>query len=77
MSLWNQPSLFVSGSLYDATKSYEPSFWVAGVAMALSGVMLFVVPPIQRRQEAKRRQACKQVVSSPATSNGNARPQAV
>jgi len=65
----------IAGKLKDDTESYKPGFWVAGIAMALSGVMLFIVPPIQRRQEEKRRKALE--VSSPATSNGNGRPQAV
>ncbi|XP_034237653.1 monocarboxylate transporter 12 isoform X2 [Thrips palmi] len=63
----------IGGKLKDDTNSYKPSFWVAGVAMALSGLMLFVVPPIQRMQAEKRRKA--QIVSSPT--NGNSRPQAV
>lgn len=65
------------GKLKDDLESYKPGFWVAGIAMALSGLMLFVVPPIQRRQEEKRRKKAQVVVSSPATSNGNGRPQAV
>ncbi|KAJ1524199.1 hypothetical protein ONE63_010720 [Megalurothrips usitatus] len=67
----------IGGILYDVTLSYKPSFWVAGVNMAVSGLMLFVIPPIQRRIEARKQKECKRVVSSPAISNGNARPQPV
>ncbi|KAE8746899.1 hypothetical protein FOCC_FOCC006319 [Frankliniella occidentalis] len=66
----------IGGWLFDITQSYKPSFWLAGVTLALSGLMLFVVPPIQKRKAARRRQNGK-VVSLPASSNGSARPQPV
>lgn len=38
----------ISGSLYDLTESYDPGFCLAGVAIALSGLILFLIPPMQR-----------------------------
>ncbi|XP_018324222.1 uncharacterized protein LOC108736335 isoform X2 [Agrilus planipennis] len=40
----------IAGSLYDALHSYDPGFWVSGATVALSGVVLFVIPPIQRHR---------------------------
>ncbi|GLH15381.1 Monocarboxylate transporter 5 [Gryllus bimaculatus] len=51
---WIRLLHYMGGWLYDATGSYNPGFIVAGVTMALSGVMLFVIPPVQRRLAAKR-----------------------
>ncbi|XP_066992599.1 monocarboxylate transporter 12 [Anabrus simplex] len=45
----------IAGILYDALKSYDPGFVVAGVMMAVSGVMLFIIPPVQRRIAQKAR----------------------
>lgn len=41
----------IAGWLYDAHLSYDPGFIVAGVMIAFSGVMLFVIPPMQRHLE--------------------------
>lgn len=38
----------IAGWLYDALNSYNPGFIVAGVTIAISGVILFVIPPMQR-----------------------------
>ena len=40
--------LFVSGWLYDGTGSYDVSFIVAGVVVAISGVMLYFIPLVRR-----------------------------
>lgn len=39
--------------LYDLTGKYEPAFIVAGVAIALSGLILYFIPPLQRYVAAK------------------------
>ncbi|XP_046677004.1 monocarboxylate transporter 12 [Homalodisca vitripennis] len=39
----------IAGWLYDALQSYNPGFYVAGGTLAISGLMLFVVPTLQRR----------------------------
>jgi hypothetical protein len=39
----------LSGFLSDTLKSYDPGFYVAGTMIAFSGVMLFIIPPIQNR----------------------------
>ncbi|XP_001606934.1 monocarboxylate transporter 13 isoform X1 [Nasonia vitripennis] len=38
----------IAGYLRDVTGSYDPGFSVAGIMIAASGLMLFVVPPLQR-----------------------------
>lgn len=38
----------IAGWLYDALDSYNPGFIVAGVTIAISGLMLFVIPSMQR-----------------------------
>lgn len=37
----------IVGSLYDYTKSYVPGFIFAGVMIGVSGLMLFIIPPLQ------------------------------
>lgn len=38
----------MAGWLYDITLSYNPGFILAGSTIAISGVMLFAIPPMQR-----------------------------
>jgi len=38
----------IAGRLKDTTNSYDPAFYVAGVMIAISGLMLFFIPLIQR-----------------------------
>ncbi|KAJ8973699.1 hypothetical protein NQ317_000751 [Molorchus minor] len=38
----------IAGSLFDWTNSYNPGFYLAGVSIALSGLILFTIPPVQR-----------------------------
>lgn len=47
----------IAGWLYDELGSYDPGFYVAGVTIALSGVMLFVIPSLQRRKNARSQEA--------------------
>lgn len=44
----------LAGWLYDITGSYNPGFILAGTTIAISGVMLFAIPPLQRYLERKR-----------------------
>lgn len=44
------------GELYDRTDSYDPAFYLAGICIAISGLMLFSIKPIQRWQLAKERE---------------------
>ncbi|KAL5280247.1 Mct1 family protein [Megaselia abdita] len=37
-----------AGWLYDLTDSYSPGFLLAGITIAISGVILFIIPPLQR-----------------------------
>ncbi|XP_013113022.2 monocarboxylate transporter 12 [Stomoxys calcitrans] len=39
----------IGGWMYDITLSYSPAFILAGVMIAISGLIMFVVPPLQRR----------------------------
>lgn len=41
----------MAGWLFDITKSYVPAFVLAGAMIALSGVILFAIPPLQRRKQ--------------------------
>lgn len=43
----------ILGWLYDVTGKYEPAFIVAGVAIAISGLILYFIPPLQRYVAAK------------------------
>ncbi|XP_057672845.1 monocarboxylate transporter 12 isoform X3 [Diorhabda carinulata] len=43
----------IAGSLFDLTASYNPGFVLAGVAIGISGLILFTIPPIQRWQLKK------------------------
>ncbi|KAF7284159.1 hypothetical protein GWI33_022410 [Rhynchophorus ferrugineus] len=40
----------IAGSLFDLTNSYDPGFCLAGITVGLSGLILFLIPPIQRWQ---------------------------
>jgi hypothetical protein len=40
--------VLVSGWLYDGTGSYDVSFIVAGVIVAVSGIMLYFIPLVRR-----------------------------
>lgn len=51
---------FFSGSLFDVTGSYNPGFILAGTAIGLSGIILFLIPPVQRWQ-AKKNQKLKEI----------------
>lgn len=44
---------FILGWLYDITGKYEPAFIVAGVSIAISGLILYFIPPLQRYVAAK------------------------
>ncbi|XP_058445391.1 monocarboxylate transporter 5 [Malaya genurostris] len=44
----------LAGWLYDLTLSYNPGFILAGSVIALSGVILFSIPPLQRHLARKR-----------------------
>lgn len=44
----------LAGLLYDLTATYVPAFLMAGIMIALSGVVLFAIPPLQRRNLRKQ-----------------------
>ncbi|XP_072936960.1 monocarboxylate transporter 12 [Epargyreus clarus] len=44
----------LAGLLHDKLHSYAPGFYVAGGTIAVSGLMLFVIPIVERRQNRKR-----------------------
>lgn len=48
----------IGGWLYDITESYSPAFILAGVMIAISGLIMFAIPPIQsyyrRKIEAEK-----------------------
>lgn len=46
---------FVLGGLFDITKSYNLSFYLAGFFIALSGLLLFVHPIIKKITQYRRR----------------------
>lgn len=43
----------IAGELFDLLGSYNPGFYVSGVAIAGSGVMLFAIPYVQRWQKKR------------------------
>ncbi len=45
-------SLF-AGWVFDATENYDASFWLMGAMIALSGIMLYPIPLIQKYQLKK------------------------
>uniref|UniRef100_A0A7G3ARK1 Putative monocarboxylate transporter n=1 Tax=Lutzomyia longipalpis TaxID=7200 RepID=A0A7G3ARK1_LUTLO len=47
----------LAGWLYDVTKTYTPAFLMAGITIAVSGVVLFGIPPLQRYLK-RRRSSC-------------------
>jgi MFS transporter, MCT family, solute carrier family 16 (monocarboxylic acid transporters), member 14 len=47
----------IGGWLYDKTLYYEPAFVLAGVSIAISGLMLYFIPPLQRHLERKEANA--------------------
>lgn len=47
----------LAGLLYDMTGSYSPAFLMAGIMIAISGIVLFAIPPTQKylkKRDAKR-----------------------
>lgn len=46
----------IAGSLYDMTQSYLPGFFMAGVTIAISGFVLFAIPPMQRHLARRQQQ---------------------
>ncbi|XP_016982413.1 monocarboxylate transporter 12 [Drosophila rhopaloa] len=46
----------IGGSLYDLTNSYAPAFMMAGLMIAISGLVMFAIPPLQRLQAQKSEQ---------------------
>ncbi|XP_063913750.1 monocarboxylate transporter 9 isoform X1 [Zophobas morio] len=44
----------IAGALYDITLSYNPGFFLAGITISLSGVILFLIPLIYRHRERHR-----------------------
>ncbi|XP_073833642.1 monocarboxylate transporter 1 [Musca autumnalis] len=53
----------IGGWMYDITLSYAPAFILAGIMIAISGLMMFVVPPIQRRQARKQQELNAQEIA--------------
>ncbi|XP_030568244.1 monocarboxylate transporter 5 [Drosophila novamexicana] len=46
----------IGGWMYDITGSYSPAFLMAGLMIAISGLVMFAIPPLQRYQEHKAEQ---------------------
>lgn len=49
----------IGGALFDMTQKYEPAFVLAGVAIALSGIILYFIPPLQRHLQEKEARETK------------------
>ncbi|GFQ74861.1 monocarboxylate transporter 14 [Trichonephila clavata] len=45
----------ITGWLYDFTGSYDPGFYASGIMIAISGLMLFFIPCVERQLENKRK----------------------
>lgn len=48
-----------SGALYDAIGNYESGFYFAGTMIFISGVMLFVLPWMEKKKKERRRHGSK------------------
>ncbi|KAL3280632.1 hypothetical protein HHI36_003868 [Cryptolaemus montrouzieri] len=47
----------IGGALYDLWLSYDYAFYLSGATVAMSGLMLFIIPPVQRCLEKKNRKS--------------------
>lgn len=56
----------LAGWLYDITESYKPGFILAGSTIAVSGTMLFLIPPLQRYLARKARKQQHQMTTAAA-----------
>lgn len=59
----------LAGWLYDITESYKPGFILAGSTIAISGTMLFLIPPLQRYLARKARKQQQQQHTTTAISS--------
>lgn len=55
----------ITGWLYDFTGSYDPGFYASGIMIAISGLMLFFIPCVERQLENKRKNEPKITTTSP------------
>ncbi|KAL3847025.1 hypothetical protein ACJMK2_017961 [Sinanodonta woodiana] len=46
----------LAGWIFDETKSYTISFLMTGIAIAVSGLILFIIPCVQKRQRKRKEQ---------------------
>lgn len=46
----------LAGVLFDMTQTYVPAFLMAGIMITMSGLVLFAIPPLQRRNLRKQKQ---------------------
>lgn len=60
-----------TGWLYDITYSYNPGFILAGSTIAISGAMLFAIPPLQRYLARKHQQATTTTTSQQQQSSSS------
>lgn len=55
----------LGGWLYDISGQYEPAFILAGTAIAISGLILYFIPPLQRymaaREESRRNVSLREI----------------
>ncbi|XP_001950241.2 uncharacterized protein LOC100161575 [Acyrthosiphon pisum] len=54
----------IAGWLFDITGSYNPAFYLSGSNIAISGLMLFVIPYVQRQCERKELEKMTAVVNN-------------
>lgn len=59
----------LAGWLYDITESYKPGFILAGSTIAVSGTMLFLIPPLQRYLARKARKQQQQMTTMTQTAS--------
>ena len=45
--------LKIQGWIYDITRTYDLSFYLSGIFIALSGVFLFILPSVKRYRRFK------------------------
>lgn len=59
----------IGGWLYDISGKYEPAFILAGVAIAISGLILYFIPPLQRYLAKKEMKTTHEGVVSELENN--------
>lgn len=53
-----------TGWFYDVSNSYDSGFYAAGSMIAISGLILFLIPPVQRCIQCKVTERMNELINS-------------